>query len=90
MRFKREEMIELISGGDVGGVELVSDVLVGTTRWSNVHQIIFKVLDTYYRAEYCTGATEYQDERPWDGQDEVEAEEVRPVPTVVINYEAVK
>jgi len=68
----------------------ISDKMVDHSRWSVIHELIFQIVSTgkYYRTEYSVGATESQDERPWQYEDdEIECDEVVPVEKVVIVYE---
>jgi len=50
--------------------------IIDTTRWSIIHEIVFADKGKFYRTTYSEGATECQDERPWEYEDEVECEEV--------------
>lgn len=82
------------SDGDVyPNFEVVHSELIDTTRWSLVHERVYKDLDTgkYWETTYRTGATECQEERPYeyDG-DEIEFIEVVPHETITIKYRAVQ
>ena len=50
--------------------------IISTTRWSVVHEIVFEDNGKFYQTAYFEGATELQDERPWEYEDEVECIEV--------------
>lgn len=50
--------------------------IVDTTRWSIVHEIVFEDHEKFYMTTYSEGATEIQDERPWEYDDEIECTEV--------------
>lgn len=65
------------------------DTVVDTRRWSVVHEIIFEHEGKHYQTDYSVGATEMQDERPWENEDEVECVEVRKVQKVVEVWEPV-
>lgn len=67
----------------------IDDTITGTSRWSVHHEIIFKWEDKFYRANYSKGSTEYQDEQPWQYEEEVECTEVQPVQKLVTVYEEV-
>lgn len=54
----------------------VKDDIVDNSRWSIHHEIIFKDGDKFYRTSYSVGATEYQDESPWEYEDNVECTQV--------------
>ena len=74
-------------------LELVQEDLIDTTRWSHVHERIYKDLNTgkFYSTSYSSGATECQDERPYeyDG-DVIEFTEVEPVQVTVTQYRPVE
>ena len=55
---------------------VVEDTIEKTTRWSVIHNIIFKHEDKVYRTWYSEGATEQQDEGPWKYENEIECTEV--------------
>lgn len=74
-------------------VELVQEELIDTSRWSHIHERIYKDLDSgkFYSTSYSTGATECQDETPYEYDGEIiEFDEVVPVEVVKIEYHAVK
>lgn len=51
--------------------------IIGTRRWSIDNRIVFKWKDgKYYETFFSEPATEMQDERPWEGEKEVECWEV--------------
>ena len=54
----------------------ISDKIIDNSRWSVYHKIVFEDNGKFYSAMYSEGATELQDERPWEYQDEVECIEV--------------
>lgn len=89
MKFNKDEMYEILDG-DHEFAKIIEDEVVDTTRWSVIHKIIFQYYDKYYETTYSCGATEYQDESPWEYDDEVIAYEVIPKETVVIKYVRVK
>lgn len=80
-------------GEDYNNLALISDEITGTGRWSISHEMIFKDLESgkTYLTYYSVGATEYQDESPFehDGE-ELACVEVAPVERVIIVYEPVK
>lgn len=90
MKFPTEDLCELVSGGSVEGYELIEDNIDDTTRWSILHSIVFKFEDKFYTTCYSEGATEMQDESPFEHEgDEVECFEVKPVEVVVTQYQRV-
>lgn len=55
----------------------VSDEITGTSRWSVFHTIVFQDKDgKFYEANYSCGATEMQNEGPWEYEDIIECVEV--------------
>lgn len=90
--FNREDLKEMLFG-DAPNIELVEDEIEETTRWSVLHSVVFKDLETgkFYGTGYSVGATEYQDEAPFEYEpDVVDCEEVEPVEVTVIQYKRVK
>lgn len=54
----------------------VEDEIIDNSRWSIHHAIIFEHDGKFYRTYYSVGATECQDEGPWEYEDEVDCTEV--------------
>ena len=54
----------------------IVDRIVNTTRWSIIHEIVFEDNGKFYMTTYSKGATECQDERPWEYKDEIKCTEV--------------
>lgn len=54
----------------------IYDEVTDNSRWSIYHTCVFENNGKFYMAEYSVGATECQDERPWEYKDEVECTEV--------------
>ena len=74
-------------------VELIQEELIDTSRWSHIHERVYKDLDSgkFYATTYSTGATECQDETPYEYDGEIiEFDEVVPVEVVKIEYHTVK
>lgn len=73
-------------------LEVVHSKMIDTSRWSHVYERVYKDLDTgkYWRTSYSVGATECQDEHPYENDgDTVEFTEVVPRETIKIKYVAV-
>lgn len=90
-KFKKAQLQELLDGGSET-LKVVSDKITGKGRWALSHELVFQDQSThlFYRTHYSEGATEQQDESPFEYEgEEVECEEVRPVERVVTNYEAI-
>ena len=86
----KEEAREVI-WEDHDDFDLVRDDLVDTSRWSEIHDVVIKRLSDgkFFMDSYSVGATEVQDERPWEYSDP-NFVEVVPVEKTVIVYEEVK
>jgi hypothetical protein len=69
--------------------DVVSDKVTGNGRWSIHHTLIFKYEGKLYRTSYSVGATESQDESPWEYSPNVESTEVEEYQKSVVDYRAV-
>ena len=74
--------------GDDSNFVTIEDKIVGTRRWSIEYEIVVqrKSDDKYFKDGYCRGATESQDERPYEYL-EPNFTEVFPVTKTYIDYE---
>lgn len=74
--------------GDDSNFVTIEDRIVGTRRWSVVYEIVVqrKTDGKYFKDSYRRGATESQDEQPYE-YSEPEFEEVFPVTKTYIVYE---
>jgi hypothetical protein len=71
-------------------IEIVSDKIVDNTRWSIVSHLLFKHGDKFYFTSYSRGATENQDERPFEyANAEIECPEMEQYEVVVKKYRKV-
>lgn len=62
----------------------IEDNVICNDRWSIFHEIIFQDKDgKFYLTWYSVGATECQDERPWEYDDTIECIEVEKRKVVV-------
>ncbi len=87
MKIPKKELLDadLPYDGDV-----IEDNMVDHSRWAVGHEVIFRWKDgKTYRAYYRHGATESQDERAWEYEDEVECTEVHQVEKTIKVWEAV-
>jgi hypothetical protein len=91
IKIPREELREYgLPDDGYEGVEVIEDNVVDNSRWSIYHELIFRWHDgKTYRTDYSVGATEMQDESPWEYSEEVECTEVHKVPKTVEVWEAV-
>ncbi len=82
MKLSNKVMQDILWGESEVG-EVVEDKVIDTTRWSVIHSLIFRYEDKHYSTSYSIGATESQDESPWQYEPEVECTEVKKVEKVV-------
>lgn len=54
----------------------IVDKIIDTKRWSVIHEIVFEDKGKFYLTTYSEGATECQDEEPWEYEDEIDCTEV--------------
>lgn len=54
----------------------IKDTIIDNSRWSIIHEIVFEDKGKFYMTTYSVGATESQDESPWEYDNEVECAEV--------------
>ena len=67
--------------------ETISDTIVGHRRWSVDYERIFRHEGRFFKTTYSVGATEGQDERPYEyDPDEIECPEVFPTEVITIVY----
>lgn len=84
MEFDREFMQESI----YDSAATVLDEIVGTSRWSIKHRRVFRHEDKFYETLYSVGATECQDESPYQyDAATIECAEVWPVERTITVYE---
>jgi len=88
---KTDELIEqLIEGDTENGYQVISNEICDKSRWSVTYELIVKIGDKFYRTFYDRGATEYQDNGPWEYDAVIELYEVEQVKVEVIQYRPVK
>lgn len=89
IKIPKEEMQEILWGCQG---KILRDEITSSGRWSIYHELIFQRNDEgpIYRTDYSVGATEYQDERPWQDEKEVTCIEVKTVEKVIVDYEDIK
>jgi hypothetical protein len=73
--------------GTVTGLSLEADRQTGSGRWESIHQLVLRdSQEHYWAARYTRGLTEYQDQEPFEGQEEVEFARVQKVPAAGFDY----
>lgn len=88
MKFNKE-LMQRIAYNDLlpDEAEVIEDIVVDNSRWSINHSVIFKIDGKFYESYYSVGATEYQDESPYEHEgDEIECDEVFPVERTITVY----
>jgi hypothetical protein len=92
MKFHVDNLFEVMYN-DFGDFRHISNEIIDTSRWSVLYLLTFKHKDKFYQISYSKGATEYQDEQPFeDTTDEngmVDCQEVKPVEKTITVYENV-
>lgn len=83
------------AGQVINGFTVVENEIEDTSRWSVHYRLVIlnQYNNTYWKTWYSEGATESQDERPFEDEYEygksVEFHEVEPVEVVTIEYRKV-
>jgi len=76
MKFKKEMLQEIVYD-DCMFAEMVEDNIIDNTRWSIIHKMVFRYKDRFYQVIYSEGATEQQEEIPFEhAAEEIECPEV--------------
>ena len=86
MKFEKEFLIDELDLPE----SAIEDKVVDNSRWSIQHEIIFEHEGKFYRTHYQVGATESQDEGPWEYDDEIECTEVIQQEVTVMAWVPVK
>lgn len=66
------------------------DEIVDNSRWSIIHELIFEHDGKFWQTSYSVGATESQDESPWEYENLVECTEVELKEVTVMDWVPVK
>lgn len=87
-KFPKQYLRDILWDDTPGKVE---DKITGTGRWSVYHSMVFKAEDgLHYETEYSEGATEQQDETPFEyDDDEIECVQVEQAEKTVLVWQAV-
>jgi hypothetical protein len=79
---------ELTYGNECEGFKIIEDKIVDHSRWSIIYKIVVEKDGKFYASSYSNGATESQDESPYDDEgDQVEFREVQKKEVLVTVYE---
>ena len=82
VKFKKDFLVnelDLPYNSDIIKLDEIND----TSRWSVYHTLVFEHEGKFYQTQYSVGATEYQDESPWEFEEEVKCYEVEEKEVVV-------
>jgi RNA-splicing ligase RtcB len=83
MKFKKQDLQD-------EAFRIVESGMVDKSRWSIHYRAIFEHEGKFYETTYSVGATEQQDERPYEyDPDEIECPEVHKVPKTIEVWERV-
>lgn len=77
--------------GDSEEYDVIEDEAIDNTRWSIVHSVVVKRRSDgkFFRASYSVGATEIQDERPFEYEENATFFEVVPSQVIKTVYKSV-
>lgn len=90
VQFPKSDLLDLLCDEPPDGYEMVEDQLVDTTRWSKVYRLTFKYGGKLYQTGYSTGATEHQDEGPFENDGKIiDCYEVEAVEVKVVKYKRI-
>lgn len=87
-----KKVLQLLLGEDIEEFEdkpldIISDKVYDNSRWSVHSRLVFSHGDRCYQVDYSRGATEYQDERPFEyASENVICIEVKKTPVTVMKY----
>lgn len=90
MKFLKQNLLSILDGDESLG-KVIENEHVGRSRWTIQYELIFEKDGKFYSTVYSVGATESQDESPWeyDG-DEIECTEVCKVTKTIEVWEPVE
>lgn len=83
-KLRKDLLLEILEGSTG---KIIKDELIDTSRWSLHYLMIFEFDGKTYSVTYSRGATESQDEQPFEYEGEyVDCYEVKPVEKTVIEW----
>lgn len=92
MNFSKKDLQDVLYG-ESETLEMKENEFQANSRWSLFYSLVFqdKATGKFYHTSYSKGATEMQDESPFEHEgDEIECEEVFPREKTIIEYVANK
>lgn len=66
MKFNKDEMLAILEEDDNANAEIIANKIVNHSRWYIIYELIFKKDGKFYQTVYSIGATEQQDEGPFE------------------------
>jgi len=73
--FSKEFMCEVLDGENK--TKIIEDKITGNGRWNIFHNLIWQHIDgRVFQCQYSVGATETQEESPWEYEKEIECTEM--------------
>jgi len=66
VKFGKKVLADIAWDDCPDGYEKMEDDIVDTSRWSIHHSMVFKFENKFYISHYSMGATEQQDESPYE------------------------
>lgn len=91
MKAFSKKMMQEIAYDDYSEANLIEDNIVEVSRWSIIHEIIFEYKEKFYKSSYSKGATEMQDESPYEyDEDMINCTEVEQKEIMVKQWVEVK
>jgi hypothetical protein len=84
----KETALAILEGDKEVG-EIVLNHQIDTSRWSIIYRLVIKVNGKLYAGTYRRGATEMQEERPWE-YTEPNFQEVEAYEKTVVDYRPIK
>lgn len=86
MKFNKAWLQDLVHGESATG-EIIEKTIVDVSRWSIIYDMIFSANGKLYRTTYSKGATEQQEEAPFEyDPEDIECEEVVPQEKTVVAF----
>jgi hypothetical protein len=90
-RVFEKQFLKDVLWDEAEGAKKVNDEVTGKRRWSIDHFLVFSFEGRLWGVCYSVGATEQQDETPFEyDPDEIECQEMKAVEVTVTKYQPVK
>jgi len=80
----KDEACDILNGDSE--YKSILEEFIGNGRWSLHYRLVFEKDGMFYETSYSRGATESQDEQPFEYQDEVKCKRVYPYQKTTTDY----